>query len=318
MKRILRILLLSAAMAALFALCPGCGANEPVSSEAAGNNATPTFNEINNALKLDDADQAVVKSALAEWKRGANAQKTGASGFAPARQEMEFVATVAPSLNDAQLTSLVSLLVSRREERRSEMSTQHDGARGDGMKKMAKELGLTDKQRDQLKALRAGTQAKAQAQRESFQKGSINEDQMRDAMEAIHKDSRAQLETILTVDQLKKMDAMRDERFSNRMERRVDNAGKRSDAHLAWLVRTLQLSNTQATQVNTALSTLTDAQQSTFKSVQAGSLPRDKAQDQMRAAHDAFRDKLKNILTATQSQRLEILEPLIPGRIHHA
>jgi hypothetical protein len=186
------------------------------------------------------------------------------------------------------------------------------------MKKMAKELGLTDKQRDQLKALRAGTQAKAQAQRESFQKGSINEDQMRDAMEAIHKDSRAQLETILSADQLKKMDAMRDERFSNRMERRVDNAGKRSDAHLAWLVRTLQLSNTQATQVNTALSTLTDAQQSTFKSVQAGSLPRDKAQDQMRAAHDAFRDKLKNILTATQSQRLEILEPLIPGRIHHA
>jgi predicted small lipoprotein YifL len=316
MIRRIHLILASAALAAALS---GCGSGGPVESQAADNSAAPSFTEVNQALKLDDTDAAVVKSALAEWKRGANAQNAGATGFAPRRQEMEFVATVAPSLDDAQLTSLVSLLLSRREERRSEMRAQHAGARGgDQLKQVAKELGLSDKQREQMKALHADTQAKAQAQRESFRKGGVTEDQMRDAMEAIHKDSRAKLETILTADQVKKLDAMRDERFGNRMERRADNADKRSDTHLAWMVRTLQLSDTQAAQVRTAQSTLNDAQESTFKSVQAGSLRRDKAHEQMRAAHDAFGEKLKSILTASQSQRLEILQPLFPGRVHHA
>src|SRR5262249_15775873 len=121
MKSPIRLIFAVPAMAALFALCPGCGSDEPVATEAAENSAAPSFNEINRSLKLDDADAAVVKSALAEWKRGANAQNAGAPGLAPRRQEMEFVATVAPSLDDAQLTSLVSLLLSRREERRSDM-----------------------------------------------------------------------------------------------------------------------------------------------------------------------------------------------------
>jgi hypothetical protein len=63
---------------------------------------------------------------------------------------------------------------------------------------------------------------------------------------------------------------------------------------------------------------MNDAQESTSKAVQSGSLTRDQAHEQMRTAHDAFSEKLKGILTATQSQRLEILQPLFPGRIHHA
>jgi hypothetical protein len=228
---------------------------------------------------------------------------------------MEFIATVAPSLSDAQLTSLVSLLLSRREERRSDMRAQYAGKRGgDQLKQVANELGLSDKQRDQLKALHADTRAKTEAQRKS----GVTEDQMRDAMETIHKDARTKLETILTADQVKKLDTMRDERFSNRLEHRADNADKRSDAHLAWMVRTLQLSDTQATAVKAAQSTMNDAQESTSKAVQSGSLTRDQAHEQMRTAHDAFSEKLKGILTATQSQRLEILQPLFPGRIHHA
>lgn len=315
MTRSIRILISIAALAALFMLCPGCGSNEPVASEAADNNAVPSFSEVNKALTLSDSDAAVVKSALAEWKRGANAQNAGAPGFAGRRQEMEFIATVAPSLDDAQLTGLVSLLLSRREERRSDMRAQYAGKRGgDQLQQVAKELGLSDKQKEQLKALHADTRAKADAQRKS----GATDEQMRAAMETIHKDSRAKLETILTADQVKKLDAMRDERVSNRMERRVDNADKRSDAHLAWMVRTLQLSDTQASALKAAQSALNDTQESTFKAVQSGSLTRDKAHEEMSAAHDAFAEKLKGILTATQSQRLEILQPLFPGRIHHA
>lgn len=312
MLRRIHIILAAAAFAAALS---GCGANEPVASQAADNSAVPTFSEVNKALTLNDSDAAVVKSALAEWKRGASAQNAGAPGFAGRRQEMEFIATVAPSLDDAQLTSLVSLLLSRREERRSDMRAQYAGKLGgDQLQQVAKELGLSDKQKEQLKALHAETRARADAQRKS----GASDDQMRAAMETIHKDSRAKLETILTADQVKKLDTMRDERFSHRMEHRVDNADKRSDAHLAWMVRTLQLSDTQASALKAAQSALNDTQESTFKAVHSGSLTRDQAHAQMGAAHDAFAEKLKGILTASQSQRLEILEPLFPGRIHHA
>jgi hypothetical protein len=309
-------------MAAMFAVGAGCTSDESMASPSSQNatmQAAPSFADVNHALKLNESDAAVVKQALAEWQRGARAATTGAPGFAARRQEMEFIATVTPSLDDAQLTSLVSLLTSRHETHRDEMRAQHAGNRnGDAMKKMARELGLSDKQRDQLKALHADTRTKAEAQRESLRKGAITEDQMHTALETIHKDARTQMETILTADQVKKLDAMRDDRFENRMGRRVENSDKREDAHLAWMVRTLQLSDMQASAVKTAMATLGDAQESSFKAVQAGSLSRDQVQDQMRAAHDAFAEKLKGILTADQLQRLDILKPLLPGRIHHA
>jgi hypothetical protein len=77
--------------------------NEPASTFAAENSSlqtAPNFADINRALKLDETDAAIVKSALAEWKHGTSAQNAGARGFTGRRQEMEFVATVAPSLDD--------------------------------------------------------------------------------------------------------------------------------------------------------------------------------------------------------------------------
>lgn len=301
----------AAAVAAVCAAMSGCS-NSPTSTYAAENSTVPSFADVNRSLKLDDADAAVVKTALSEWKRDANAQNAGANGFAPRRQEMEFVATVAPSLDDQQLSSLASLLLSRREANRDEMRAHHRGTRGD-MRMMSKELGLTEMQQKQLKALHQETRANADAQRKSFAGGGVNEDQLRAALQAIHTDARAKMETILTTDQMKKLDAMRDERFEKRMDRRVDNAEKRSDAHLAWLVRTLELTDAQAAKVRIAQTTLSDAQDTSLKAVQSGSLTRDQAHEKMRGAHDAFAESLKSILNAEQSRRLDILQPLFPG-----
>lgn len=312
----------AAALTAVLAVCAGCGSDEPMASEAAGNAAlqtAPSFADVNRALKLDEGDAAVVKQALAEWQR-AGKTTTTTPGFAARRQEMEFVATVAPSLDDAQLTSLVSLLTSRHEAHRSQMRAHHSGRKHDGghMQAVAKELGLDEKQQDALKALHQETRAQADAQFESFHKGTINEDQLHAALDSIHKDARAKMAAILTPDQLTKLDAMRDGRFEKRMSLRVENADDRTDMHLAWLDRTLELTDAQASQVRVALTTLTDAQTAALKAVQSGSLTREQAHGQMRAAHDAFAETLKGILTAQQAQRMEILKPLIPGRIHHA
>jgi hypothetical protein len=319
----IKLWIAAAVMTAALAVCAGCGSDEPMASAAADNAAlqtAPSFADVNRALKLDEGDAAVVKQALAEWQRAAKTATTPRPGFATRRQEMEFVATVAPSLDDAQLTSLVSLLTSRHETHRSQMRAHHSGRKQDGvhMQAVAKELGLDEKQQDALKAVHQETRAKADAQFESFHKSTINEDQLHDALDAIHKDARTKMATILTADQLTKLDAMRDERFENRTNRRVENAGDRTDMHLAWLDRTLELTDAQASQVKVALTTMTDAQATARKAVQGGSLTREQAHEQMRAAHDAFAETLKGILTAEQTQRMEILKPLLPGQIHHA
>lgn len=314
----MRRLILFLTAAAIAAVSAGCS-NEPLSADAAESPAVPRFSDINQALKLDDADAAVVKSALAEWKRGANAQKAGARGFASRRQEMEFVATVTPSLDDEQLTSLVSLFLARREANRDQMRAHHRGMRGgDHMKRITAELGLSKTQQDQLSALRQETRAKSDAQRESFAGGGVDEDQLRSALQRIHQDARTQTEAILTSDQLKKFDAMRDERFEKRVGHRVERASDRNDNRLAWLVRTLELNDAQASRVKIALGTLGTAQETALKGVQSGSLTREKAHEQMRGAHDNFAETLKGVLSAEQTRRMEILRPLVPGRVHHA
>lgn len=318
MTRPQRLWIAAATLSGLVAVCPGCGSNEPMSASAA-ETSTPSFSDINKTLKLDDADGAIMKSALAEWKRGANALTAGARGFAAPRQEMEFVATVTPSLDDEQLSSLVTLLLARREANRETMRGHRREMRGGNhMKQITAELGLSRKQQAQLSELRKETRAKTAAQRKSFAGGGVDEDQLRAALQRIHEDARTQTEAILTAEQMKKFDAVRDERFQKRTGRRVERAPDRNDNRLAWLVRTLELNDAQATQVKTALGTLGAAQEAALKGVQSGSLTRDKAHEQMGTAHDAFRETLKGVLSAEQTRRMEILRPLVPGRIHHA
>lgn len=316
-----RIWIAAAAVTAVLAVGAGCATDESVASPATKNasmQTAPSFSDINRALKLNDPDAAVVKQALAEWQRSA-ASNPSNPGVAARRDEMEFIATVTPSLDDAQLASLVSLLVSRRQARRNEMRG-HQGVMRDGdhMKAVANELGLTHRQRDALLSLHKDTRAKAQAQFESFDKGAINEDQLHDALGKIRQDAHAQMATILSADQMKKLDAVRDDRFADRMEHRVGNADKRSDMRLAWLTRTLVLTDAQASQAQTALTKLSGAQEATLKAVQSGSLTREQAQQQMGVARDAFGDNLKSILTTPQENRMEILKPLLPGQVHHA
>jgi hypothetical protein len=279
----------------------------------------PSFSEINHALSLDDADAVVVKGALAQWQSGLKSNDARRPGMAARRGEMEFVATVAPSLDNGQLTKLVDLLVSHREAHRAEMRGQHGRAHdGDHLQALAKQLGLTKEQQDALKSLHQDTRAKADAQFAAFDKGSITEDQLHAELDAIHKAAREKMATLLSADQMAKLDSMRDERFANRLERRADNADTRLEAHAVWLDKTLELTDAQVSQVKASLKVMNDAQDAALKAVQAGSLSREQAHEQMRAAHDAFAAALKNILSAEQEQRFEILRPLVPGRIHHA
>jgi hypothetical protein len=72
------------------------------------------------------------------------------------------------------------------------------------------------------------------------------------------------------------------------------------------------------TQVTAAMTTMTRTQTSIHEAREAGRLTREQSRERMRDARDTFDEALATILTAEQEKRLEILEPLHPGRRHHA
>ena len=109
------------AMIAAPLLVAGCGQEDSTSATSAESSTTasgvPTYAEVSATVSLDDADATVMKAALADWQQAATQDPDGAP-FGFRRAQMEFVADVAPSLDDAQLTKLVELLASRNEARR--------------------------------------------------------------------------------------------------------------------------------------------------------------------------------------------------------
>jgi len=307
---------------AMMAVFMGCGADEPVASNAATGAvvtaAVPTFSEIQTAVKLDDADAIVVKNALAQWQKSA----AGASARGPAerpRAAMTFVAAVAPSLDDAQLGQLVDLLVDRREAHMKATRASFDGRGHRGKHfadKLATQLDLSADQRKAMKALHEETRTKARALHEQLRSGSITEDQMETGMQALHDAQREKLSGILSAEQLGKLDALRDERQGNRLARRIERADARSDAHAQWLAEALALNEAQKARVQAALDSFAAKQKAALESVRGGDAAGHGARAQMRAEREARAKALEDILTDEQSARLEILRRLHPHGPH--
>ena len=67
-----------------------------------------------------------------------------------------------------------------------------------------------------------------------------------------------------------------------------------------------------------AMTTMIQARTSVHQGREAGTITGERARQQMRAAHTTFEEALATILTEDQAKRLAILEPLRPGRHHHA
>jgi hypothetical protein len=245
MKTILTTCISTASALALAALA-GCGSEEslagsnPAPSTTTFTSTAPSFAELDAALELDSGDEAVVKRALETWT--AASQSRSGEGKRPfgRMQEMEFVAAVAPSLDNGQLESLVDMMVERRSARREQMRER---------------------------------------------RGELTRE---------------------------KLDTRRGEH--RRKHRGADAAGRMVEHRAAWLDAALQLSDDQESRVKAALTTMTQARKSIRTARKEDSITREQAHEQMRAAHDTLNEAMKTILTGEQEARLEILQPLFPGR----
>jgi hypothetical protein len=298
-----------------------CTADEPLAGEnAAQNRSVPAFNQIDDALALEGKDETVVKEALEGWRRNV-ATSDATRPFGQRReQELTFVATVAPSLDDRQLTNLVNLIIAQRQEQRP--MRQHRGD-GDRMTMLARRLDLSADQQKSLKRLHEDTRAQVDAKRAAARQGDITEDELDTQVKAIREGSHEKMATILSAEQLAKFDALRQDGMERRQERKADNtqrrnAGDRVERHIGWLDAALELTDEQAAQAKAAMTAMIETRTSVHQGRQAGTITGERARQQMRAAHTTFEETLATILTEEQAKRLAILEPLRPGRHHHA
>ena len=316
MKRHVIVLLTASSLVAISAFGAGCSSDESLAGGDAATSAesatAPSFSDLDNALNLDSGDETIVKAALADWGRG---EARNRPGLRARQSEMKFVAAVSPSLDDEQLTNMVDLFLARREARQAEMHER----RGDGKRfeKLASRLGLTDAQKAGLKTLHEETRAQAKSERDAFKQGAISEDQLHARLRNIHTAAREKTEALLTPEQIEKFDSMREDRIDRRREHRAGHA-ERTANRAAWLDAALQLSDEQASKVESALTTMAETRTSIHTSRESKAITREQAREQIRAARETLEATLKSILTTEQQTRLEILEPLIPGRRHHA
>jgi hypothetical protein len=280
-----------AIVAVVMAALAGCRSEEPV---AIGDETSleavpvPTLTQVAKAVTLDDDDKAVVSAALGEWQKTV-AEET-AKPFRHVRAGMAFIATVAPSLDNEQFSDLVDFLGRYRDEHMKDMRREHHakgGRRGAGARheKLAESLGLTKDQQAAMKAIHTETREKMREQHEAFRAGTVTEEQMEEAMRALHDAQRAKVAGVLTEAQLAKLDEMRDERRERKINRRIEHMDARADAHVEWLTTVLGLSADQRSTLEAALEAAVAERKAGLESVRDGSASRREARVELRDHH---------------------------------
>jgi len=321
----IRLKLLTSAFAMIAAplFVAGCGQEDTTSTTSAENNTTasvvPSYAQVSTTVSLDDADAAVMKAALADWQQAATEDPDGAP-FGFRRAQMEFVADVAPSLDDAQLTKLVELLESRNEAHRKEIRDTHSGLAygfGEFPQHLTKELGLTPEEEAAMKSLHEDARPQISKQFEAFYAGTITHEQLYAALTEIHDAVREKLATILTAEQMAKFAALRDQRQDQHLDRKLERIDGHVEEHTAWLDAVVNLNDAQQSQVRTALTTFASAQKAALETLPSDSSTRAKLHETMMTAHDALETAVKEILTDAQWSRLEIVLPLLPHGPRH-
>lgn len=159
------------------------------------------------------------------------------------------------------------------------------------------ELDLTDAQRERIEAIHETTREQMQALREQVKSGDLTREQARDQREEIRDEARAQVEAILTAEQLEQLETLRRERQSERVDQQIERLGQNLDRRIDFMETVLDLTPSQVSQVEQILDDSVEARREILEQVKAGSLERDEARDQMKEIMDGVADSIEALLT---------------------
>lgn len=316
MKHCIRISAIALAIVLGATAISGCDSDEPVATTSTTGEATalvPALAQITAAVSLDDDDTAVVAAALADWQESVTGQKSDAP-FRGHRAGAEFLAAVAPSLDNAQLSDLVDFLGDYRDTNRKQARRAFHAGGGPGKWEddLAESLGLDAEQKTALAAIHSETRRKMREQHDALRAGTISEEQLAAAVTALHAAQREKLALILTEAQLAKLDAYRDERRARMIDRRLERMDERADARAEWLAAVLNLDTAQRAEVAASLEASLAERKAALEAAQDGDRPLRAWRGERREHHDEMLAKLEAILTPEQQERLEIIRRLHP------
>lgn len=169
---------------------------------------------------------------------------------------------------------------------RGQMRGHHRGhgrhhRRGHGMRRMLRQLDLSDNQKAQVQAILES----AREQRREL-RGEGN----RQAMRALRQETRQLVLDVLTPEQKAKMSELREQHQTRRLDRRI-----------ARMTEKLSLSDTQATRIRAIL----EAAHTQRQALRNGSEPGAERREAMRALRERTKAAVGAVLTETQRQAFE-------------
>ncbi len=298
------------ALALVVSLLAACASDDPVAtSDAAGVGElrVPSIEQVSRAVALDDEDRAIVAAALEEWGGATNE-----GGFLH-RGGMQFVATVAPALDNRQLADMVDLLRELREERWKERRKGgRDRQAGDAhLAKLTESLELSAEQQSKMRALYAEMRVEMRKLHDARREGAADKGQEREIMVALRDAHRRKLAGILSDDQLSRLDALHEERRVRMIERRLERTDDAVDARADWLTAVLGLSAEQEATLRASLRAVAGERKDALKSaLERRGDSRAGAFGGLRDSHETAVAALEGELTPEQSERLAIVRRL--------
>jgi hypothetical protein len=219
---------------------------------------------------------------------GCGQDPLSSSPFSDFNTAAEAVATLQGNTIDAELLALSEDIeeVSSPSDETVPPPNQHPAPRLD---RLQEALGLTDEQVSQIEAIITATRDQLTAIHEQVRDGALTREQAHEQIRTIRENERAQIEAVLTEEQRAKFEELR------RQHGRQFNAQRLADF--------LGLTDEQAAQVDSIMQSHWEQVHALREQVEAGTLTREQAREQIQALHEAERDQLASILTEEQVNR---------------
>lgn len=168
---------------------------------------------------------------------------------------------------------------------------------------------LTDDQIAAIEAIRESFADQRETLIESFRNGDIERDAFHTQMQELHDAMKAEIEGVLTADQLAELEQLRAEREAEREAERAEREAEmeaRRDSVQAVMTAVLGLTADQVTELDVLHADQQAAREALREQVEAGDLTREEAQAAMEALKADFDTALQSILTEEQYEIVQI------------
>ncbi|MBN1825056.1 MAG: Spy/CpxP family protein refolding chaperone [Candidatus Eisenbacteria bacterium] len=318
---------------------------------AAGEGIELTIDQIDAALDLTDEQAAALAPVVAEWteameerraemqssrasisertrgRRGAAGRMHGRSDGAPEPPDgdpplLTLLEGSRETLTSEQYTGLIELLAAKHQEHRAAMGAARDKGAGKdrGRAKdrdrgfmgfpdeLVEQIGLTDEQRAALEELHESIRARMEELRGNGGERGEN----REAMRAIHEETRAAVDAILTEEQRTEMEALREERRDGQRERAEERSTDGIERRADFLARALGLDDGARAGIESILENAHEKMLA-LRDDDGGPENRGARFEEMQTIRDESSASIRALLTEEQAAAFDALAELMPG-----